>query len=125
MTEDGHYQAFVRLRSTSGEWLVDPELRPRIVADAEEHDSNVTDVVLAILAKRYKVACEPNGRRTAADPGGEELNLRLPMPLYQRIAAAAAERHPWSVPDEIRAALCAHYEFAVPEAAKRGRRAAA
>lgn len=126
MSEDTeHFQTFVRLQSRpTGEWLVDPKLRPKLVAFAEEQESNLTDVVIAILGRRYGVAVAPNGRRTAPDKDAVELNLRLPMPLYQAIAQAAVT-HPRSVPDEIRAALCDECGLPVPEPVKRGRQRAA
>lgn len=121
MSEPDHFQTFVRLRSqTTGEWFVPPELRPRLVADAEEHDSNLTELVIVILAKRFKVPFEATGRKTAPSKNGEELNLRLPMALYKAIAVAAAGQH--SVQREILAALCANYSLTLPTPAKRTRK---
>lgn len=112
-----HFQAFVRLRShTTGEWLVPEELRPKLVADAEAAGSNLTEVVLQILAARYRVAYEPNGRRTAPSKNGEELNLRLPWPLKTAIGASANENGT-TLQDEIRASLSAHYGLQMPAAA--------
>jgi hypothetical protein len=110
-------QRFVRLRShTTSQWLAAPELRPRLVEAAEEQGSNLTEVVIGILATTYKVPFEPNGRRTAPADNGEELNLRLPVRLDRSIGIAAA-RNGRSVPDEIRAALCEHYGLRIPAAA--------
>lgn len=112
-----YVQRFVRLRShTTSEWLASPELRPRLVETAEAQASNLTEVVIGILARTYKVPFEPTGRRTAPADNGEELNLRLPSRLDRAIGMAAA-RNGRSVPDEIRAALCAHYGLALPAAA--------
>ena len=80
-----HAQAFVRLKSnTSGEWLADPELRPRLVEDALEQGTNLTEIALQILSERYRVPIEANGRRTEPDPEDEVLNLRIPGMLGER-----------------------------------------
>lgn len=120
--EPDHFQTFVRLRShTTGEWFVPPELRPRLVADAEAQDTNLTELVIQILAKRFKVPFEATGRKTAPSKNGEELNLRLPMALYKAIAVSAAA-HPHSVQREILGALCANYSLALPAPPKRTRK---
>lgn len=108
----GYHQTFIRLRShTTGEWLVSPELRPRLVEDAEEAGTNLTDVVLQILAKRYKVPIEPTGRKTTPAKDGEELNLRLPLPLKTAIGAKAnVAGH--SLQRQILDDLSAHYKLA-------------
>jgi hypothetical protein len=122
MSEDGFFQAFVRLRSHStGEWLVPPELRPKLVADAEAKGSNLTEVVLGILAAHYKVPFEPAGRKTKPSRNGEELNLRLPMRLYRAIAMSAA-RYPRTVQREILATLCTHYGLRLTKPPPRRRR---
>lgn len=122
MSSAEFFQAFVRLRShTTGEWLAPEALRSKLVADAEAQESNLTDVVIQILADTYRVPCEASGRRTKPNANGEELNLRLPMPLYQAIAAAAAT-HPRSVQREILDALCKHYGLELGAPAKRRRR---
>lgn len=113
-TEPQFFQAFVRLRSTTGEWIAPPELREKLVADAEEQDSNLTEVVIAILAGRYRVTFAPIGRRTAPNPTGEELNLRLPWDLKTAIGAAAnVQGH--SLQRQIIGELCAHYGLELPE----------
>lgn len=115
MTENGGYkQAYVRLRShTTGAWFVHPDLRPRLVADAEEQGSNLTEVALRILCDRYRVPYAVNGRRTSPKPADEILNVRLPMALYRAIKSSN------DVPyqDAIRADLCAHYGLEMPSAA--------
>lgn len=120
-----YVQRFVRLQShTTGEWLAHPDLRGKLVADAEAQGSNLTEVVIAILAGVHKVPFEPNGRRTAPADSGKELNLRLPGRLDRAIGVAAA-RNGKSLPDEIRAELCGHYALEVPAPPKRSRAARA
>lgn len=120
-----HFTAFVRLRShPSGEWIAPPDLRPLIVAEAEGAGSNVTDVVVGILAAKYRVPFEPSGRKTAASPDGEELNLRLPWPLKTAIGAAAnVNGH--SLQRQILADLSEHYGLELPDPPARRTRAAA
>jgi hypothetical protein len=122
---NGYFQAFVRLRSRpGGERLAPEELRPRLVADAEARGSNLTDVANEILAARYRVPFEPTGRKTAASPDGEELNLRIPWDLKTAIGAEA-NVHGRSLQREILAALCDHYGLALPEPPQRTRARAA
>ncbi len=92
------------------------QLRPRLVEAADEQGSNLTEVVIEILARVYKVPFEPNGRRTAPADDGEELNLRLPVRLDSAIGAAAG-RNGHSIAAEIRAALCTHFGLELPIAA--------
>lgn len=114
---DTHHQAFVRLRShTTGRWFVDPELRPKLVADAEAQDSNLTEVAVKILCDRFGVPYEANGRKTAPRGSGDELNLRIPTALYRILSATYGAKYQ----DGIRQALCQHYGLEVP-----GRRSAA
>lgn len=114
MAAEEFFTGFVRLVSRpSGEWVAPPELRPRIVADAEADGSNLTDVVNAILAKKYRVDYEPSGRKTAASPDGKELNLRMPMTLKTAVHHAAIENG-HTLQDEIRIALSDHYGLQMP-----------
>lgn len=117
MAQDGYHQTFIRLRShTTGEWLTHKDLRPRLVKEATQTETNLTEVVLRILAERYGVPYEPTGRKTAPAKNGEELNLRLPLPLKTAIGAEAnVIGH--SLQRQILADLCDHYELAMPERA--------
>lgn len=111
-------QAFIRLRShTTGEWFVHPELRPRLVADADAQGSNLTQVAVRILSERYGVPYAENGRRTSPKQDDVILNLRLPAKLAAKIGAAAAQRGA-KYQDAIRADLCAHYGLEVPARAR-------
>lgn len=114
MAQNGYHQTFIRLRShTTHEWLTSPKLRPCLVADAAKTGTNLTEVVLEILAKRYKVPYEPSGRKTKPAKNGEELNLRLPHELRTAIGAEAnVEGH--SLQRQILADLCDHYKLAMP-----------
>lgn len=115
-----HSIAFVRLISKHGEWLVHPDLRPQLVAKAHADGVSLTTAATAILAERYKVPFTPVERFTEPSPEGEELHLRLPTELYRRIERATPR--PQSVPDAIRATLCAHFRLRVPPKPKSGRR---
>lgn len=110
-----HHQAFVRLKSkTTGDWFVAPELRARLVADAQEQGTNLTEVAVGILCRRYSVAYEPNGRRANPKADDGVLNLRLPVRLYRAIKASTDGPYQ----DAIRAALCEHYGLSVPARAR-------
>lgn len=118
---DDYFQAFVRLRS-SGEWLVPPELREKLAADARERGTNLTDVVISILSRRYAVPCEASVRETSPSTSAEHLNLRLPMDLYRALELARIGSGRRSYQDELRAALCAHYGLRLPAKPARRRR---
>lgn len=127
-TKTEYKTAMVRLRSQGPgqEWIVPAELRPKLVADAEEKGTNMTDVALAILATRFKIPYEANGRKSTPKADDDLMILRLPWNLFQVISATATSRR-WSYVDEIRSTLCAHYglRYAGRPKHSRVRRAAA
>lgn len=106
---------FIRLRNRSGplagQWVVPEELRPRLVADAEEQGSSMNRVAVEILAAAFKFPLESAGtpKRSAPSSDAEELNLRLPAALYLVIDMARAAAGENSVQDVIKPVLCAHY----------------
>lgn len=115
------HQAWVRFRSLStGEWLVHPDLRTRLIEDAERHGTNLTDVALAILSDRYKIPHQQSSRRTVPRADGDFLNMRVPVRLWKAIRAAA-NRSGRKDMDELRFALCSHYGLRVPPAPTRKR----
>lgn len=102
-------QAFVRLRSTTGEWFVHEDLRRRLVADAEAQETNLTEVALGILAERHRIKYVPTGRRTTPRTDDVEfLNLGVPEKLARAIRTAAA-RADVNWIDQIRYDLQDHY----------------
>lgn len=113
---------FIRLRSiTTGEWLAPPELREKLVADAQDHGTNLTEVAVVILARSLKVPYEPVGRK--ANPGldSDVLKLNIPADLDQALRFSAAGANL----TRQRAALtllCAHYGLRMVAPVKRGRR---
>lgn len=114
MTSETHHVTYLRLRSQRSQaWLVDPGLRPRLVADALAQDTNLTEVAVGILAGRYGVAYIPQRRKTFPRVNDEVINMRLPGKLWTAIQRAAirSRREPM---DEVRFALSDHYGFAFP-----------
>lgn len=109
-------QAFLRLRSRStGRWLVHPQLKEKLVADAAAADTNMTDVAVGILAGKYDVALERNGRRAVASASTSELVLNLPPALATKIELASIRRFGRArLTDEILLALHGHYGLALP-----------
>lgn len=116
------YQQFVPLRShgPGREWLVDPSLRPRMVAEAAERGTNLTEVAIGILGPAFRWEGEaPAERKTSPKESTEELNIRLPYPLHEKIELRAARTKSKSgrkvmANDLIRATLSAHYGLRVP-----------
>lgn len=104
--------AFVRLRSkTTGDWFVHPDLRRRLVADARDQGTNMTEVALRILADAYGVDYAGEARKTEPRDDDDKIVLRLPVELRDAIKRA----HPDHWQDGLRATLCAHYRLAVPQ----------
>jgi hypothetical protein len=120
MTTDEYVQRFVRLRSaTTREWYCDPELRPRLVADAKARDTNLTEMAIEILSKRLGYTYAPNGRRTEPGASEEILNLRVPVGLDDLIAGAFPRL---SRPKAIIRILSTHYGLGLPVPKKQTRR---
>lgn len=112
------HDAHVRLRSKKdGAWFVHPDLRPRLVEDAKDQGSNMTDVALGILHKRYGLTFVPNGRVTDPRPEDDIIRLRLPQPLY----TALVRSHGVKYVEAIRQILCAHYALRIPAKPRRTR----
>lgn len=111
----------MRLRSKKdGAWFVAPDLRAHLVADAKAQNTNMTDVALAILHKRYDLAYAANGRATEPrdDDAVDLIRLRVPLPLYNALIGTYGVKYV----DGIRALLCAHYGLRVPAKPTRTRR---
>lgn len=116
----GEYvDAFVRLRSkTTGEWFVHPDLRPRLVADAREQGTNMTEVAVKILCSEYGTPYAGSARKTAPRTADDKIVLRLPDDLD----AAIRLRHGRHAMDGLRASLCSFYGLTVPVRGPRVRR---
>jgi myo-inositol-1-phosphate synthase len=64
-------------------------LKRRLVAEVRRRGSNVNDVAVGILARRFGSPFEPSGRRsTVAGPSGSVV-LRMPAELKQKLKGAA------------------------------------
>lgn len=115
---------FVRLQSpVTGEWLAHPDLRKRLVEEAEEKGSNLTDVALEILSKRCSVPFVPNGRKTSPSPNQGVLNLgAVSDQLWIALEQVARQVNRRSAADGVRVLLCQHYGLRVAPPVKRGRR---
>jgi predicted HicB family RNase H-like nuclease len=90
---------------------VPPALKAKLIAEAEERGSNMNDVAVRALSKRYKVKVEgqPQTRKTTPNPEGTDMMLRIPVGLHRAIRVAAAETGR-SAPREILVSLCKHYD---------------
>lgn len=94
---------------------VSPELKRRLIADADEQASNMNDVCTSILAGRYEVDVARDAtRKTAPSPSvNDVIMLRLPSGLRRALeyAAVATGR---SASREAHYALCQHYGLSLP-----------
>lgn len=111
MTDSAYVTRFVRLRGQSnGDWLVNPKLRPKLVAYATAQGVSMTTAVVMIIAKKLDMEYEPQKRKTAPAREANELNLRIPKGIDNRLDGEA-----WSskmtVPDVIRRTLSEHFNL--------------
>jgi hypothetical protein len=116
MAAKGSVSSWVRLRSTTGAWLAHPELRDRMIADAAEKGTNLTDLGNQILSQFFGVAYEPNRKRSVPQADKEQLNFGVSPELKAAIVRAYPNARSWH--DSIRLVLCAHYGLRVPAKVK-------
>jgi hypothetical protein len=103
----------IRLRSrTGGYWFVDPSLRDRLVEDARDRGTSISDVILTILAKRVGVPYVPTGRAADQNTDAAQITVRIPMPILHGLRALSAS--PRGMQNVIRETLSAHYGLRVP-----------
>lgn len=114
----------IKLRTDQSGWLVHPDLRARMIADATEKGTNLGDLTVQILCKRFGIVYSANMRRSTPDPAGDKPQLNFHMPVeLERVMGAV---YPGSnrMADGIRLALCSYYGLAVPPKVKHTRRRA-
>lgn len=123
MGHKGHAYLYMRLRSVNtGEWLAPPELRERLVELAKDQGSSLTDIVVGILADRFKV--DVDTATVATDPQGDKdhLVVRLPWKLDTALAVAGTRLTPKGNRQRVAMiALCDHFGLEVPPPPRRGR----
>ena len=120
----GDTQLFLRLRSRKdGVWYAHPELRSRLVVEANAVDSSLTDYVNRVLAERYGVPYTPLPRRTRPGVDQHELNVRISAGLFAALVAAAQGRYgkPRAAQEAL-VTLHQHVGLAMPSPVKRTRR---
>lgn len=72
---------------------LDPDLKARLVAEADERDESLNDVAVGILAERFGVRFVGSGRRSpGAAVNDGPLVLPVPETLYRKIDAAVARQ---------------------------------
>ena len=102
---------------------VPAELWHAIVADAEAQGTSRTEVAVAILARRFRVARKPSGapfRRVEIDVA-EPLKLRVPERLRDKLRIQAA-RNGATIRGVVIAELSDEYGLPVPSMSRQGRR---
>lgn len=111
-------QTYVALRSRkTQEWFVHPDLRTRMVADAQERGTSLTDLTVLILCEHFKVPYTPNVRKSQPEDDKGYLMLRLPVELERAIGAV----YPRGTAEAIRITLSAHYDLDMPAKVKQTR----
>lgn len=109
-------ETLVRLRSkTDGQWFVHPEMRPRLVEYATAEGISMTEAVVKILSDQYNLPYETTPRKTTPTVDAENLRLRIPTRLYQKLVSRSSSKV--TIPDLIRKSLCDHFGLAVSTAA--------
>lgn len=106
------HEVYVRLRSrTTGQPLTSTELRPRLVADARDRGTNVTAVIVEILAAHYRMNVKPiSAKATNAAEDVSEFPVFLPVALAQKIRSSLKLGE--TMQRRITGILCAHYGLA-------------
>lgn len=91
---------------------VPPEIASCVYADARSGGRSITDVVCAILARRYGVAYEPSGYPYVDPSGTSQWNLRIPADLMAAIDAHARSVDGGTKTGVVLMALADHYALA-------------
>lgn len=101
---------------------VPPHLWIAIENDAREQGTSRTEVAVAILARRFRVARQPSGApfRKVEIGRDEPLKLRVPERLRDKLRIAAA-RQDATIRGIVVAELSAEYGLPVPSTARRSR----
>ena len=111
-------QTCVPLRSRpTGEWFVHPDLRTRMLQDAQARGTSLTDLTVQILCQHFHVPYTPNVRKSSPAADKDQLMLRLPFDLESAISGA----YPRRMSHGIRSALSAHYSLPLPVREKQTR----
>ena len=67
----------------------DPELKARLIEEADKAGVSLNDYAVGVLAKHFRVKFKPSGRK---GPGASRttgaLMLPVPLPLYRKIHSA-------------------------------------
>jgi hypothetical protein len=70
---------------------LDPDLKTRLVAEAEESGVSINDLAVGILAEHHGVRFVGTGRPSRGAAGGAGLQLPVPQSLWLRIHNAAGK----------------------------------
>jgi predicted HicB family RNase H-like nuclease len=82
------------------------DLKALIVAEAEEKQVGMNDLVVGVLAERFSIPFEPTGKLGTVDLGlSTDLVLRVPQRLRRSVAVEAARRG-----DTIKGVVCTALE---------------
>ena len=67
------------------------DVKRAALAEAQERDTNLNDVIVEKLAARFGIEFEPTGRWSSREPNPDQgvFNMRLPTPLYRKLRNAA------------------------------------
>lgn len=109
-----YHQTYIRLRWSNGTPRAPEELRPRLVADATERGTSMTEVIIRVLSEVYGVEVAIPSRKANPNVDGEEFNVRIPQRLYDRIERDRLDRRMRSCVDLILEKLCGYYGLAMP-----------
>lgn len=111
----------IKFRTPQRGWLVHPDLRTRMIEEAQEKGTNLGDLAVQILSKHFNIPHTVNGssRRTTPREDAEQFNFRMPASLERVLGATYPGKE---LADGIRYVLCAHYGLRVPPKKKMTRR---
>lgn len=110
----------IKLFTPQAGWKVHPDLRSRMIQEADEKDTNLGDLANQIIALHFGIPYEPRARRSSpADGDKHQLNFTMPSDLERVMGSVYPGR---KMADGIRYILCQHYGLRVPEKPKMTRR---
>ena len=73
----------------------DPDLKARLIEEAEKQGASLNDYAVGVLADRFKVKFNPGGgggKGSSASVMNAALVLPVPVPLYNRIHQATLQQ---------------------------------
>lgn len=109
----------VKVRKDILVYDIPDEIREALVGDARQRNLSLNEVIVQILASRFKVKITPTGA-PYTDGEGERLSVRAGPKLHQKIALESARRS-GTLRGVVLESLALHYNLDPPPIGRRPR----